>query len=362
MAKNILTSGSGPGGRLGWLLLRWGLPVIGTVVALSSLFWIYRNLDIQLFLSGLATADLVWLPVLAATILLEQLIRGWKWRQILFDLKPVSSLRLFGATLAGYGVAVLVPLGVSPFVRSWLIARLEGLRWAAVLTTAAVERFLDGIVFALFAAAVAMLGQIPDFDGNARAGLAIAGGLGAVLFSALLGLLFVGRSPLTRDDTRISRLIDWLSGKGGSRFDGVRLAVRDGIVWPTDRGRQVAAVSGSVAMKLVAMTHFLWAGLSVGVVLSVPDYLFLMVFAGFALVLTRFIRVPGGFVIGSAFALKQLGVADEQALTMILFNHVLSLILMVGFGLLFLWRSGVTIRQAQNVRAGSTSAYPTAEH
>ena len=101
-------------------------------------------------------------------------------------------------------------------------------------------------------------------------------------------------------------------------------------------------------MKMIAATHFLWAGLAVGVVLTPFDYLFLMVFAGFALVLARFIRVPGGFVIGSGFALKQLGVPDEPALAMILFNHILTVVLMVGIGLLFLWRSGGDIREARH--------------
>ncbi len=104
-------------------------------------------------------------------------------------------------------------------------------------------------------------------------------------------------------------------------------------------------------MKIIAATHFLWAGLAIGIVLTPLDYLFLMVFAGFALVLARFIRVPGGFVIGSGFALKLLGVPDEQALAMILFNQVLSMVLMVGLGLLFLWRSGVDIREARNAEA-----------
>ena len=91
----------------------------------------------------------------------------------------------------------------------------------------------------------------------------------------------------------------------------------------------------------------MWAGLAVGIVLTPFDYLFLMVFAGFALVLARFIRVPGGFIIGSGFALKVLGVPDEQALAMILFNHILSIVLVVGLGLLFLWRSGIDIREAR---------------
>ena len=106
----------------------------------------------------------------------------------------------------------------------------------------------------------------------------------------------------------------------------------------------------SIAMKIVAASHFLWAGLAVGIVLSVVDYLFLMVFAGFALVLARFVRVPGGFVIGSGFALKLLGVPDEQALAMIFFNHVLSIVLVVGLGLMFFARSGIDIRTAGETR------------
>jgi hypothetical protein len=262
-------------------------------------------------------------------------------------LKPISSLRLFGAIMAGYGVAVLIPLGVSPLVRSWLIARLEGLRIACVLVTTAIERFLDGIVFALFAALVAFAAPIPNVDGELRAGLAAAAGLNLILFSGLLYVLFVSRTPLGSANARLSRGVDWLAGRCGQKFAGIRSAILEGIIWPRARARQAGAVLASVFMKVIAATHFLWAGLSVGVVLTVFDYLFLMVFAGFALVLARFVRVPGGFVIGSGFALKLLGVADEQALAMILFNHVLSITLMVGLGLLFLWRGGVDIREAR---------------
>ena len=332
-------------------IIRWILPSIGAILAIVALFWLYQDLDLEKFLSAVATADLAWLIVLAGTILLEQLTRGWKWRQIVFDLKPISSFRLFGAILAGYGVAVLVPLGVSPLVRSWLIARLEDLRWACILVTTAVERFLDGIVFALFAAFVAMVGQIPNSDGDVRIGLAVAGGLNLVLFSILLYLLFVGRSPLGRDEAPISRWIDWLAARGGARLEGLRAAIREGIVWPRDRRRQVGAILASVLMKIISATHFLWAGLAVGVVLTPFDYLFLMVFAGFALVLARFIRVPGGFVIGSGFSLSLLAVPDEQALAMILFNHILSIVLMVGPGLLFLWWSGIDIREARQAEA-----------
>lgn len=144
------------------LLARWGLPVAGSAVALAIIFWLYRDLDFGRFLAGLMAAKPGWIAMLAVTILLEQLVNGWKWRQILHDVKPVRTLRLTGALLAGYGSNVLVPLGISPLVRSWLIARIEWLKMGTVLTTTIIARFIDGVVFALFAGVVAMAGKVPQ--------------------------------------------------------------------------------------------------------------------------------------------------------------------------------------------------------
>lgn len=110
-------------------------------------------------------------------------------------------------------------------------------------------------------------------------------------------------------------------------------------------------ILGAVAAKVIAATHFLWAGLAVGVLLNPFDYLFLMVFAGFSMVLARFIRVPGGFIAGSALALRLLDVPEEQALAMILFSQVLTIILVVGLGMFVLWQNGILTGRARLANA-----------
>lgn len=325
---------------------RWILPVIGGAGALVAVFFLYRRLDFDQFLVELQSAEIWWIAVLGITILLEQMIHGWKWRQLLFDLKPISSLRLTEALLAGYGANILVPLGISPLVRSWMIARLEDLKMATVLMTTAISRFIDGIVFAAFAVVVALVGRIPQIDGNLQLGLSVAGALNLILFAGLIWLLFRSLTGLDDNTTFLSRVIDWSAIKFGGISGELRKAIAQGIIWPRQFVRQLAVIAASVAMKFVSVTHFIWAGFAVGVVLGVFDYLFLMVFAGFAMVLARFVRVPGGYVIGSGFALKLLGVADEEALAMILFTHILTVVLIVGIGLIVLWQRGVDIRAA----------------
>ncbi|MBL4615987.1 MAG: flippase-like domain-containing protein [Magnetovibrio sp.] len=334
-------------------LIKWGIPIVGTAAMIAVLFWIYRDLDVGSFGAALKHANPFWLSLLAFTILLEQYLRGWKWRQILYDLKPISSFRLCGAIFAGYGAAILVPLGISPLVRAYLIARLENLRMASVLTTSAIERFIDGVVFALIAALVAFGGWIPHIEGDVRTAIAVAGVVNFIIFSALLWVMFHGRTPLSRDEVWLSRAIDWLSAKAKGHLDNLRESIRTGIIWPHSRSRQGGVIGAAILMKAVAASHFLWAGLAVGVVLDPMDYVFLMVFAGFAMVIGRFIRVPGGFLLGAGFALDQLGVASEPALAMILLNYTFTIILMVGVGLVFLWRSGVDIRSHIRTLAGA---------
>jgi glycosyltransferase 2 family protein len=323
------------------------LPAIGGLLALAGLAYLYRGMDLAAFWQGLKSANSGWIAVLGVTILLEQFLGGWKWRQILYDLKPISSLRLTSALLAGYGANALVPLGISPLVRSWLVARLDGLKMGTVLTTTIIARFIDGAVFALFAGLVAMLGRIPQVEGNLKLGLAIAGGLNLLLFGGLLWGLFRFRAVFALDGPLICRLFDRAARLVRANGRGLRLSLCEGVIWPKSRWRRSGTILAAVASKAVAATHFVWAGLAIGVVLAPMDYLFLMVFAGFSMVLSRFVRIPGGFVIGAGFALGALGVAPEQALLMTLFSFVTSMLLVVGLGLVILWRSGLDIRQAR---------------
>ena len=302
------------------ILLRWGISLGGVAVSLFLIFVLYGSLDFGTFLNGLRSANPIWIVALAVTILLEQLLNGWKWRQILHDVKPVGTSRLTAALLAGYGANVLVPPGISSLVRAWIIARLEQQKMATVLTTAIISRFIDGVVFALFAGVLALVGQVPQVDGNLVMGLSIAGALNIALFGGLLWAMFRFRALFASDGPIICRLFDWCAKRMRADGRGLRTALCDGVIWPRNATRRVAVFVGAIAAKLTAVTHFVWAGLAVGVSLAPWDYVFLMVFSGFIMVLGRFVRVPGSFIFGAGFDIQILGVPPETALLMILFN------------------------------------------
>ncbi len=245
--------------------------------------------------------------------------------------------------MAGYLANLLVPLGISQLVRSWLVARLEAIKMSTVLATAAIDRLVDGMVFVAFIPVPLLLAEFPDPGGGIRLGLLAAGGGSVTLFAGLTFALGRYKRQAARADGWPGRLIERLPARVSDRAKEIAVSFAEGVVWPREAWRGFGIVLASVVIKLIALTHFLWAGLAFGVVLRPADYVFLLVFLGFLIILTRFARIPGGFFVGAIFALDLLGVAEERALAMVLVVQFSSMLTIACLGAFALWRNGMTL-------------------
>jgi len=95
---------------------RW-LPWLGAFIGTVALVWVLRGFDIDRFAATLADAEWRYLPMLVLAIAAEQLVRAWKWRQLLQPLRAIGTVRLFGAIMAGYLIAFLLPFGMGTVAR-----------------------------------------------------------------------------------------------------------------------------------------------------------------------------------------------------------------------------------------------------
>ena len=312
------------------------------------------RIDYRRFGDVLANARIEYLMLVPAAVALEQLVRAWKWRQILYPLRSVGTLRLFGAIMAGYLGNILIPFGVSPLLRSWLVARLERLKMSAVLATVAIDRLIDGVVFTILVAVVLTLAVFPDPTGNLRLGLIVGAAGSLVLFVALLWLLAQHKRRMANATSRLQWLITCLPLRLADQSRRLLTSFAEGIVWPAARWRRLAIGLSSLVVKLIAATHFLWAGLAFGVVLRPLNYLFLVVFLGFIVILTHFARLAGGFIVGAVFALGLFGVNEEVALAMVLVVQIGSMLSVSAIGAFALWRNGIAIGELQRSPNGQS--------
>ncbi|MBA3506147.1 MAG: flippase-like domain-containing protein [Betaproteobacteria bacterium] len=335
---------------------RW-LPWIGALIGLGMLGWLLRHFDVDRFLATLAGADRRFLLLVLLAMVAEQIVRAWKWRQLLFRLRPIGVTRLFGAIMAGYLLAFLVPFGLATVARAWLVARQENLKVTAVLATVALDRLTDGIVFACLVPVALLAVAFPDPTGGIRAGLAWGGAGSFILFALLLFALAAYRYGVL-DTGALLRVVDRLPARFAGPVRRLAAAFAEGIAWPPEVWRGAGIILASVAIKLLAATHFLWAGLAFGILLEPAQYLFLIVFLGFLIILGHFARIAGSFVIAAVFVLSQFGVAEEPAVAMGLVVQACGMLAVGLFGSLALWRQGVVLadvraaKEVDNVRCG----------
>ncbi len=320
---------------------RWAALALG----IALLAWVLRHVDVVRFLRIVAQAEPWPLLILPVAITAEQLVRAFKWRQLLQPLRPVRVWRLFGATMAGYLANLAAPVRVSPLVRAYLVARLEGLSTATLLATVSIDRLTDGLVFVGFTVLALVFAEFPDTTGALWTTLMWGGVVSFALFCVLIAALFAGRWWFSRPSAPpvLVGLAAWLPRSWREPVSGAVQRFFAGAVWPQGVGPPCLIVGSAIAIKLVAIGHFFWAGLAFGGALGPVDYLFLLGFLGFIVILTGTLRIVGGFTAGAVYVLQGLGVDVETALAMTLTVQAITMATVAATGSAALWIQGVRL-------------------
>ncbi len=217
---------------------RW-LPWAGGLLGLIALAWVMRGFDFTRFRSIVVGADLRLLALVPLSILAEQLVRAWKWRQLLHPLRPVGVVLLFGTIMAGYLLAIRIPFGFGTVARSWLVARRDDLKLASVLATVALDRLTDGIVFACLIPLALFSVVSDDPGGDIRTGL-VLGGTGSFLLFAtvLLALVAYRRGALgnsAHGPGRFAALLGRLPQRFVPAVQRFATTFAEGVVWSRDQ-------------------------------------------------------------------------------------------------------------------------------
>ena len=328
---------------------RW-LPWLGGLLGIGALAWVLGGIDVRRFETIVSAADLRFLVLVPLIVLVEQVVRAWKWRQLLYPLRAVSTFSLFSAIMAGYLLATLIPFGFGTVARSWLVARRENLKLPAVLATVALDRLTDGLAF-IGLIPLALLATLADPHDGVRAGLVWGGAGSFILFILLIVSLELFRRQAAVPGPVVTRLGERLSPRLAAVLQRVTASFAEGIIWPRDHWRGPGVVVASVVMKLLAAAQLFTAGLMFGVALRPTEYLFVMVFLGFLVIMGHFLRLVGGFLIGAVFALGLLGVPEEEAFATAAVVQVANLLSVGAVGSLALWSQGYALRELINSKA-----------
>lgn len=328
--------------------LPWVLGLLGAAV----FAWVLWRIDYAAFAAAVGNANIAFVALVPAAILFEQWIAAAKWKLLLAALGGARLARVFAASMAAFLAGYVVPAVGSPVVRSWLVARLEGLKFTSVLASIAVDRAVDAAAFVTFAVAAMLLIGLPQSGESLRAGV-IGAVAGSAAVLAVCIILLVAFRRGVRGGQGGRRFVSRLPEPWRERAARIVELLAEGVAWPRSAARAGAIVLLAFCVKALAATHLLWAGLALGAPLGVPQYVLVMVLLGFVHVLARFVRIPGTFILAAAFLLELFGVDPERALAMALIVQVSAIVSISALGSLALAWFGAELRELKAAYSGT---------
>lgn len=279
------------------------------------------------------------------------LLRTKRWQRFLAPTKLVPLMRLFPVLVIGFALNNLLPGRPGEFARPYALGKREQLSKTLGFATIVIERVADGlalVVFLLLALlAAAALGL--DLPPLAQA---IGAAATAIFGIALVVLLFL----LLREQLALSifqRLARVLP-----RGIAVRL---ERMLGSFTVGLHSLKSPGDVA-TIIALSLMVWGFESVsyfcmlsafGALPSLAERgvaaVFMMVLINLGIMIPA---APGGlgpFEAAAVFALASFGLDETTAASVALTAHAVQYLLITVMGLVFVWREGISLAQAEAV-------------
>ncbi len=302
------------------------IAILGIVISAVALWIAVANVDLAAVAERLSKADPRYLIVAIGVGSIQVLLRTNRWQILLpsrADGTRAPVRRLVPVLLIGYLGNVALPARLGEVVRTYLVARREGLDSIAVLGTVVLERILDLVALAAFAFVVALAVGAP---GWIVGGAAVAAGIGLVaLFVATAGLPLVVRLVNRRVEPG-TNLTGW------QRLPGLRA-----VLWIAGRFSAGAGGSHRPVTVIVAFTLsflawpldalLIWlAAASIGIDIGPATAALISAAAVLSTAVPSAPGYVGTYELAAAFAAQAMGVASSPAFAIAVLAHALTIL------------------------------------
>ena len=124
---------------------KWWLPALGYAVSIACLIWVYRGFDWKAELPRLAATNWAWVSLAVIGDIAVYCCQGWRWNLLLRPLARLPLWKTIQAIYIGLFANEVLPLRTGEVIRCYLQSRWGGLPFSVVISSAIIERLLDGM-------------------------------------------------------------------------------------------------------------------------------------------------------------------------------------------------------------------------
>ncbi len=122
------------------------IPVLGILISVGCLFFIFRRINFALLVQTFQGLKISWVVAMVLAYLAGFLLRGWRWHFMLLPIKRIAPRMTTEGIIVGYMANNILPARAGEFIRALIIGLRESISKASALGTIAVERIFDGVV------------------------------------------------------------------------------------------------------------------------------------------------------------------------------------------------------------------------
>lgn len=140
-------------------------PWVGTVfvytLSLGCLLWVYHDFDWRLELPKLARVHWAWILLAVACDVLVYFSQAWRWNILLRPVAQVPFWRSVQAIYIGLFANEVLPLRSGELIRCYLLTVWDKIPFPLVLSSALIERLIDGVWLIFGFAMVSLTAELP---------------------------------------------------------------------------------------------------------------------------------------------------------------------------------------------------------
>jgi uncharacterized protein (TIRG00374 family) len=300
------------------------------------------------------------LVVAALMTVVMYLVRAERWQYLLEPLGHTRFWVAFRTTVIGFAATMILPARVGELLRPYLLAKQEGLPATATFATIIVERILD-LCAVLLLLAIYFAGDTSGARSAAPAlyrAVAIGGAaMGAVALAVLIAMFVMAGHPerLHRIVLQLERVLPARIAHVVARF---ARTFAEGLAVVRRPQRLALALGWSLVLWLLIALYAWMSARAFGIVLPfIGSFLVSAI-----LVVGVAVPTPGGVGgVHEAFRLATtefFGAPNDAAVGAAIVFHALSTVLVIGGGLWFAIRDGLTVGGLREMAAGARQVNP----
>lgn len=321
--------------------------VVPTCISAVFLYLAVRSLDLPEFLKLLGSIKLQYLLAALVVIVLNSLLRAFRWRTLLVRDHSGRLADVYWAMMIGYLGNSYLPARIGEFLRAYALGKKTDLSPVLIFSTGLVERVFDTFFLVGLGWLALQFLDIPGtlfFQATQKIMILLTAFLIILLLVAKFGRLaryLIARLPLS-EPLREQTLHHWETFNYGlTSLNTIRTALTFFIC-------TVMIWSADVAVSLLVST-------SLGLDFNLPTAYFLNSMLGLSSAIPATPGSLGVFQFVTVSVLTPLGFNTNQSLAFILILQMIGYLHITVLGLLGIWKTGIGLNSRLISQLGDES-------